>query len=162
MVLVDDKKLEAVANFIGEMEVEGNCVCDDFNEALKENRIDVPCDVSICDDVSICEGNCPFYSKENFLNWIKPDRKLSIKEIKRPKAEDFAEHIDNYDDTLIDYPNYAEALERYCNELENLYDDLERDLEYTESDNNELTQKLGEIGDITEKIRDVIDGYGYY
>lgn len=67
MVLVDDKKLEAVANFIGEMEVEGNCVCDDFNEALKENRIDAPC------EFASCEGDCPFYSKENFLKWIREE-----------------------------------------------------------------------------------------
>ena len=75
MELVDNKKLEAIANFIGEMEVEGNCVCDDFNETLKENRNDVPC------DIGSCEGNCPFYSKENFLNWIKkPYRKEKIME----------------------------------------------------------------------------------
>ena len=67
MELVDKKKLEAVAKFIGEMEVEGNCVCDDFNEVLKENRVDVPCEF-----VS-CEGDCPFYSKENFLKWIREE-----------------------------------------------------------------------------------------
>lgn len=67
MELVDNKKLEAVAKFIGEMEVEGNCVCDDFNEVLKENRVDVPCEF-----VS-CEVDCPFYSKENFLKWIREE-----------------------------------------------------------------------------------------
>ena len=67
MEFVNDEKLEAVANFIGEMEVEGNCACDDFNEALKEYRIDVPC------YIGSCEGNCPFYSKENFLNWIREE-----------------------------------------------------------------------------------------
>lgn len=115
MELVDNKKLEAAANLIGEMEVEGYCVCIRFNNSLKD-RIDVPC------DIGSCEGDCPFYSKENFLRWIKPDKKLSIREVKRPKAEDFAEHIDNYDDVLIDYPNYAEALERYCSELEKALD----------------------------------------
>lgn len=145
MVLVDDKKLETVANFIGEMEVEGNCVCDDFNEALKENRIDVPC------DVSICEGNCPFYSKENFLNWIKePNKRFSVEDLKRPKAIDFVEYINNDDAAPIDYPNYAEALERYCTELENLFADLEYDLETAECENRTLVDKLS-------KIRGVLD-----
>lgn len=67
MELVDDKKLEAVANYIGEKEMYGDCVCYNFNEALKENKVDVPC------NVSICKANCPFYSKENFLNWIKEE-----------------------------------------------------------------------------------------
>lgn len=40
MELIDSKKLEAVANFIGEAEVEGNCVCDDFNEALRNVKIE--------------------------------------------------------------------------------------------------------------------------
>lgn len=89
MAIVNDKKLEAVANFIGEMEVEGNCVCDDFNNSLKENRIDVPC------DVGSCEADCPFYSKENFLNWVKkPTKKLSIREVKRPKERDFSLFLD--------------------------------------------------------------------
>lgn len=145
MEIVSSKKLEAVAKFIGEMEVEGNCVCDDFNEVLKENRIDVPC------EFASCEGDCPFYSKENFLNWIKPDGKLSIKEIKRPKAADFVDHIDNYDDVLIDYPNYAEALERYCTDLENLFANLEYDLDNAECENRALVDKLS-------KIRCVIDG----
>ena len=145
MELIDSKKLEAIANFIGEAEVEGNCVCDDFNEALKENRIDVPC------DGYSCGKDCPFYSKENFLNWIKPDRKLSIKEIKRPQALDFVDHIDNYDDVLIDYPHYAEALERYCTDLENLFANLEYDLDNAECENRALVDKLS-------KIRGVLDG----
>ena len=146
MVIVNDKKLEAVATFIGEMEVEGNCICDDFNNSLKENRIDVPC------DIGSCEADCPFYSKENFLNWIKePNKRFSVEDSKRPKAIDFVEYINNDDAAPIDYPNYAEALERYCTELENLFADLEYDLETAECDNRELTNRL-------EQIRGALDG----
>lgn len=67
MELVDDKKLEAVANYIGEKEMYGDCVCYNFNDSLERNGIDVPC------DTGSCEGNCPFYSKENFLKWIKEE-----------------------------------------------------------------------------------------
>lgn len=38
MEYVNSKKLEAVATFIGETEVEGNCICDNFNEVLEENK----------------------------------------------------------------------------------------------------------------------------
>ena len=148
MAIVNDDKLEAVANFISEMEVEGECVCHNFNEALEENRIDVPC------DIGSCEADCPFYSKENFLNWIKkPTKKLSIREVKRPKAVDFVEYINNDDAAPIDYPNYAEALERYCTDLENLFANLEYDLDSAECENKALLEKLS-------KIREVLDeGY---
>lgn len=148
MAFVSNKKLEAVANFISEMEVEGECVCHNFNEALEENRIDVPC------DIGSCEADCPFYSKENFLNWIKkPTKKLSIREVKRPKAVDFVEYINNDDAAPIDYPNYAEALERYCTDLKNLFANLEYDLDSAECENKALLEKLS-------KIREVLDeGY---
>lgn len=92
MELVDDKKLEAVANYMGEMEMYGDCVCYNFNDSLKENRIDVPC------DIGSCEGNCPFYSKESFLKWIKkPYEKLDVKGLKKPKQRDFVE-LDRFGD----------------------------------------------------------------
>lgn len=145
MEYVNSKKLEAVATFICETEVEGECVCHNFNEALEENRIDIP-----CDDEG-CEADCPFYSKENFLNWIKkPTKKLSIREVKRPKAVDFVEYINNDDAAPIDYPNYAEALERYCTDLENLFANLEYDLDSAKCENRALLKKL-------EKIRGVLD-----
>lgn len=147
MERVNSKKLEAVANFIGEMEAEGSCLCCHFNNLLGEDRIDVPC------DIGSCEGYCPFYSKENFLNWIESDKKLSIREIKRPKAIDFVEYINNDDAAPIDYPNYAEALERYCTDLENLFANLEYDLDSAECENKALLNKLS-------KIRGVLDeGY---
>lgn len=147
MAIVSNKKLEAVANFISETEVEGNCICDNFNEVLEENKINVPC------TARNCKSNCPFYSKESFLNWIKSDKKLSIREIKRPKAVDFVEYINNDDAAPMDYPNYAEALERYCTDLENLFADLEYDLDAAECENKALLEKLS-------KIRGVLDeGY---
>lgn len=147
MAIVNDKKLEAVANFISEMEVEGNCVCDDFNNSLKENRIDVPC------DIGSCEADCPFYSKENFLNWIKkPTKKLSIREVKRPKERDFSLFLAK-GKSLVNYKEYAEALEIYCTDLENLFANLEYDLDSAECENKALLEKLS-------KIREVLDeGY---
>ena len=149
MAIVNDAKLEAVATFIGETEVEGNCICDNFNEVLEENRIDVPC------DVGSCEGDCPFYSKENFLNWIKkPTKKLSIREVKRPKAVDFLtdiyEYLNNDDTNPIDYPNYAKALEKYCADLENLFANLEYDIDSAECENTALVEKLSNIREVVE------------
>lgn len=145
MELVSLNKLEAVADFLADDEVFGIAPCSHFNNSLKRNRVDVSCDIGDCD------GDCPFYSKENFLNWIKePNKRFSVEYLKRPKAIDFVEYINNDDAAPIDYPNYAEALERYCTELENLFADLEYDLETSECDNRELTNKL-------EKIRGVLD-----
>ena len=145
MAIVNDKKLRAVANLIGEMEVEGCCVCIRFNNSLEENRIDVPC------DVGSCEGDCPFYSKENFLNWIKPDKKkLSIREVKRPKQRDFIGY-NNKDNSLLDKDSYIKALEKYCNDLENILADDEYDLDSAECENRALVDKLS-------KIRGVLDG----
>lgn len=143
MAVVNDKKLRAVANLIGEMEVEGCCVCIRFNNSLKD-RIDVPC------DVGSCEGDCPFYSKENFLNWIKkPNNGLKIREVKRPKQVDFIGY-NNKDNTLLNKDGYINALEKYCTDLENLFANLEYDLDSAECDNKALLNKL-------EKIRGVLD-----
>ena len=144
MAFVSDKKLEAVATFIGETEVEGNCICDNFNEVLEENKINVSC------TASNCKSNCPFYSKENFLNWIKkPTKKLSIREVKRPKERDFSLFLAK-GKSVVNYKEYAEALERYCTDLENLFADLEYDLDSALCDNEALLEKL-------EKIRGVLD-----
>lgn len=145
MAIVNNDKLEVVANFIGEMEVEGNCICDDFNNSLKENRIDVPC------DVGSCEADCPFYSKDNFLNWIKkPTKKLSIREVKRPKERDFTLFLDTKGKSLVNYKEYAEALERYCTDLENIFANLEYDLDSAECENRALVEKLSKIRDVIE------------
>lgn len=129
MAIVNDAKLEALASFIVNNEVNGNCACclvlDQMSEEMQK-EVNAPCKSSNYEDEWCYD--CPFWSKDGFLYWIEQDRKSSIKEIKRPKAVDFSEHIDNYDDTLIDYPNYAKALERYCNELEKA---LDKACEYT-------------------------------
>lgn len=57
MEYVNSKKLEAVATFICETEVEGNCICDNFNEVLEENKINVSC------TASNCKSNCPSIQK---------------------------------------------------------------------------------------------------
>ena len=145
MAIVDDKKLEAVANYIGEMEMYGDCVCYNFNDSLKENRIDVPC------HVGGCEGDCPFYSKENFLKWIKkPYKKLDVKGLKKPKQRDFTE-LDSFGDEHVNDFRYAIALKQYCNDLENVLADTKYDLEIAKCDNRELSDKL-------EQIRGVLDG----
>lgn len=145
MAIVSDEKLEVVANYIGEMEMYGDCVCYNFNDSLKENRIDVPC------DVGDCEGDCPFYSKENFLKWIKkPYKKLDVKGFKKPKKEDFTKYV-NCSDALFDRDSYINALEEYCDNLEDVLVDTEYDAECIECEIRILNDKL-------EKIRGVLDG----
>lgn len=142
---VSSKKLEAVATFIGETEVEGNCICDNFNEVLEENKINVSC------TASNCKSNCPFYSKENFLKWIKkPDSKYDVESLEKPKQENFIE-FDRFGDGHVNDFRYAKALEKYCSNLENVLADTEYDLETAECDNRELTEKL-------EKVRGALDG----
>lgn len=144
MTIVNDRKLEAVAKFIGETEVEGNCICDNFNEVLEENKINVPC------TASNCKSNCPFYSKENFIKWIKkPDSKYDVSNLKRPQQEDFVGY-DNRSNSLLDKDGYIKALEEYCDNLGDALADAEYDLETAECDNRELTEKL-------EKIRGALD-----
>lgn len=145
MELVSDEKLEAVVDFLADDEVFGIAPCSHFNNSLKRNRINVPCDVGDCD------GDCPFYSKENFIKWIKkPDSKYDVSNLKRPQQEDFIEW-DRFGDGHVNSVRYAKALEQYCNDLENVLADTEYDLETAECDNRELTEKL-------EKIRGALDG----
>lgn len=147
MAFVSDKKLEAVAKFMAEYE-DFDYLCVKFNNSLKRDRVDVPC------DIGECNGDCPFYSKENFLRWIKkPSKNLSIKEAKRPKEDDFILLKDAKGHPVFNFYNYARALERYCTDLENLFADLEYDLDSAECENKALLEKLS-------KIRDVLDeGY---
>lgn len=145
MELVSLNKLEAVADFLADDEVFGIAPCSHFNNSLKRDRIDVPCDIGDCD------GDCPFYSKENFIKWIKkPDSIYDIEDLEKPKQEDFIEW-DRFGDGHVNDFRYAKALEKYCNDLENVLADTEYDLETAECDNRELTEKL-------EKIRGVLDG----
>lgn len=144
MELVSSQKLEAVADFLADDEVFGIAPCSHFNNSLKRDRVDVPCDIGDCD------GDCPFYSKENFIKWIKkPNSMYDVESLKKPKKEDFLCY-DNRSGTIALDDNYIKALEKYCSNLESVLADTEYDLESSECQNRELTNKL-------EKIRGVLD-----
>lgn len=139
MELVSLNKLEAVADFLSDDEVFGIAPCSHFNNSLKRDRIDVPCDIGDCD------GDCPFYSKENFIKWIKkPDSKYDVDGLKKPKKEAFLCY-DNRSGRICLNDDYVKALEQYCNDLENVLADTEYDLETAECDNRELADKLEQI-----------------
>lgn len=145
MELVSDEKLEAVADFLSDDEVFGIAPCSHFNNSLKRDRVDVSCDIGDCD------GDCPFYSKENFIKWIKkPDSIYDVESLEKPKQENFIE-FDRFGDGHVNDFRYAKALEQYCNDLENVLADTEYDLESAECDNRELTNRL-------EQIRGALDG----
>lgn len=145
MELVSSQKLEAVADFLADDEVFGIAPCSHFNNSLTRNRVNVPC------DIGDCEGDCPFYSKKNFIKWIKkPDSKYDIEDLEKPKQEDFIEW-DRFGDGHVNDFRYAKALEQYCNDLENVLADTEYDLESSECENRELQ-------DVLKKIRGALDG----
>jgi hypothetical protein len=145
MELVSDEKLEAVADFLADDEVFGIAPCSHFNNSLKRNRVNVSCDIGDCD------GDCPFYSKENFIKWIKkPDSKYDVEALKKPKEEDFIGY-DPRKDTFALSDEYITALEKYCNDLESALADTEYDLETAECVNRELLNRL-------KQIRGVLDG----
>lgn len=145
MELVSLNKLEAVADFLSDDEVFGIAPCSHFNNSLKRDRVDVSCDIGDCD------GDCPFYSKENFIKWIKkPDSIYDVESLEKPKQENFIE-FDRFGDGHVNDFRYAKALEQYCNDLESVLADTEYGLESSECQNRELTNKL-------EKIRGVLDG----
>ena len=144
MELVNDEKLEAVADFLADDEVFGIAPCSHFNNSLKRNRVNVPCDTVDCD------GDCPFYSKKNFIKWIKkPDSKYDVDGLKKPKKEAFLCY-DNRSGRICLNDDYVKALEKYCNDLENVLADTEYDLETAECENRTLVDKLS-------KIRGVLD-----
>ena len=70
--------------------------------------------------------------------------------MKKPKQENFIEW-DRFGDGHVNSLRYAEALKKYCNDLENVLADTEYDLETAECENKALLNKL-------EKIRGVFDG----
>lgn len=145
MELVNLNKLEAVADFLADDEVFGIAPCSHFNNSLKRDRVDVSCDIGDCD------GDCPFYSKENFIKWIKkPDSKYDVDDLKKPKKEDFLCY-DNRSGRICLNDDYVKALEKYYSNLEDALADAEYDLETAECDNRELQ-------DVLEKIRGVLDG----
>ena len=145
MELVSDEKLEAVADFLADDEVFGIAPCSHFNNSLKRNRVNVSCDIGDCD------GDCPFYSTANFVKWIKePDRKVEVEDLKKPHQEDFTKYV-NCSDALFDRDSYINALEEYCDNLEDVLADTEYDAECIECEMRMLNDKL-------KKIRGVLDG----
>lgn len=145
MELVSGNKLAAVADFLSGIDIDGQTPCQRFNDFLKRDRVNVPC------DIGDCEGDCPFYSKENFIKWIKkPDSKYGVSNLKRPQQEDFIGY-DNVSNSLLDKDGYIKALEEYCDNLGDALADAEYDFEEAECENRELQ-------DVLEKIRGVLDG----
>nr|DAP70418.1 MAG TPA: hypothetical protein [Caudoviricetes sp.] len=144
MESVSSEKLEAVADFLADNEVDGRFICFFYNKSLK-NKIDVPC------YTDLCEETCPFYSKENFIKWIKKtDSEYHITNLKRPHQEDFTKYV-NCSDALFDRDSYINALEEYCDNLEDVLADTEYDTECIECEMRMLNDKL-------KKIRGVLDG----
>lgn len=111
MTIVNDAKLEALASFIVNNEVNGNCACCSILGQMPEEmqkEVSAPCKSSNYEDEWCYD--CPFYSKEAFLYWIKkPNNGLKIRKIKRPRRADFltdiAEYLTNDDTTPIEYPD---------------------------------------------------------
>lgn len=147
MELVSSQKLEAVADFLTNIEVDGNYLCGSFLEYLDGSFNTKKC----VDDEAFCMEDCPMKSKENFIKWIKkPDSIYDIEDLEKPKQEDFIEW-DRFGDGHVNDFRYAKALEQYCNDLENVLADTEYDLESSECENRELQ-------DVLKNIRGVLDG----
>lgn len=70
MELVSSQKLEAVADFLTNIEVDGNYLCGSFLEYLDGSFNTKKC----VDDEAFCMEDCPMKSKENFIKWIKKTR----------------------------------------------------------------------------------------
>jgi hypothetical protein len=82
MEYVNTKKLEAVANFLTNIEVNGDYLCGSLLECLNES-FDVP---KCTDDEAFCLENCPMKSITNFVKWIKePDGYVDRKVLKKQK-----------------------------------------------------------------------------
>ena len=152
MAIVDDAKLEALASFIVNNEFNGNCACcsvlDQMPEEM-EKEVNAPCKRSDYEDEWCYD--CPFWSKDGFLRWIKePDRKVEVEDLKKPHQEDFTKYV-NCSDAIFDRDSYINALEEYCDNLEDVLADTEYDTECIECEMRMLDDKL-------EKIRGVLDG----
>lgn len=151
MAIVSDAKLKALASFIVNNEVNGSCACCSVLDQMPEEmqkEVNAPCKISDYEDEWCYD--CPFYSKDGFLHWIKQDRKLVIECLKKPKKEDFLCY-DNARDRITLEDDYVKALEKYCNDIKNVLANTEYDLEMAKCDNRELSDKL-------EQIRGVLDG----
>lgn len=150
MAIVSDAKLKALASFIVNSEVNGNCACCSVLDQMPEEmqkEVNAPCKRSDYEDEWCYD--CPFWSKDGFLHWIEQDRKLSVKCLKKPKKEEFTKYV-NCSDALFDRDSYINALEEYCDNLEDVLADTEYDTECIECEMRMLDDKL-------EKIRGILD-----
>ena len=147
MEFVNSDRLNKVAQFMCDVEVDGNYLCGSFLEFLNGS-----CNAPKCeDDESFCSEKCPMKSVKAFIKWIKkPEGKIQVEDLEKPKQEDFIEW-DRFGDGHVNDFRYAKALEQYCNELENVLADTEYDLESSECENRELQ-------DVLKKIRGALDG----
>ena len=146
MAIVNDAKLEAVANFLTDIEVNGDYLCRSFLEYLNGS-----CNTPKCpDDEAFCMEDCPVKSAKAFIEWIKESNSIYDAEgLKKPKKEDFTKYV-NCGDALFDRDGYINALENYCDNLEDVLADTEYDTECIECEMRMLDDKL-------EKIRGVLD-----
>lgn len=122
MELVSLNKLEAVADFLADDEVFGIAPCSHFNNSLKRDRVDVSCDIGDCD------GDCPFYSKENFLKWIKESDGYTASDLEKLEG------------------------------LEDKLKEVDYELKCSDSENKMLRLRLKRIGEIANeesKMRDI-------
>lgn len=150
MAIVNDAKLKALASFIVNNEVNGNCACCSVIDQMPEEmqkEVNAPCKRSDYEDEWCYD--CPFWSKDGFLHWIEQDRKLGIESLKKPKKEDFLCY-DNASGRICLDDDYIKALEEYCNDLKNVLADTKYYLEMAKFDNRELSDKL-------EQIRGILD-----
>lgn len=152
MAIVSDAKLKALASFIVNNEVNGNCACCSVLDQMPEDmqkEVNAPCKRSDYEDEWCYD--CPFWSKDGFLHWIKePNSIYDTEGLKKPKKEDFLCY-DNASGRICFDDDYIKALEKYCNDLKNVLAETKYDLEMTKCDNRELSDKL-------EQIRGVLDG----
>lgn len=145
MELVDSRKLFKIAQFMTNIEVNGNYLCGSFLEFL-DGELDAP---KCVDDESLCMEDCPIKGIKAFIKWIKKPYSNLYRNLEKPKQEDFIESDCSGDGHVNDF-HYAKALERYCNSLEEELTDTEYDLDSALCDNEALLEKL-------EKIRGVLD-----
>lgn len=146
MEIVNDDKLEAIASLIVNNDVNGKCagcVVLDLMPEEMQKEVNAPCKSPNYEDEWCYD--CPFYSKDAFLYWIKKaNNSLKIREIKRPRKEDFLGY-DNRSGRIELGDEYVRALEKYCTDLENLFANLEYDLDNAECENRALVDKLSKI-----------------
>lgn len=69
MELVNSKKLFRVAQFMCDVEVDGNYLCGSFLECLNGSFNAPKCD----DDESFCSEKCPMKSTKAFIEWLKEE-----------------------------------------------------------------------------------------